>query len=111
MSQMLPEPAAAGLERSCAGLPGSGSVAMGDWLRAAPAAPGLQRAEARFAGHAFAPHRHDSYAIGTTLQGVQCFSYRGSSTHSLPGQAFVLHPDERHDGRAGTGAGFRYRIL
>ncbi len=106
---MLPEPAVAGLERSCAGRPGA--AATGDWLRSAPPAPGLQRAEARFAGHAFAPHRHDSYAIGTTLQGVQSFSYRGSGTHSLPGQAFVLHPDERHDGRAGTGAGFRYRIL
>ncbi len=29
----------------------------------------------------------------------------------MPGQVFVLHPDETHDGHAGTAAGFRYRIL
>lgn len=61
--------------------------------------------------HAFAPHRHDSYAIGFTLEGVQSFRYRGARKHSLPGQLFVLHPDEIHDGSAGTSAGFRYRIL
>ncbi|HKH33789.1 MAG TPA: AraC family ligand binding domain-containing protein, partial [Beijerinckiaceae bacterium] len=38
------------------------------------------------------------------------FRYRGAPRHSLPGQVFVLHPDETHDGHAGTGAGFRYRI-
>jgi len=29
----------------------------------------------------------------------------------VTGQVFVLHPDETHDGHAGTRAGFRYRIL
>lgn len=67
--------------------------------------------EAFFSGHAFDPHRHDTYAIGYTLNGVQSFRYRGASEQSIPGQVFVLHPDETHDGRAGTIAGFRYRIL
>ena len=67
--------------------------------------------EAFFKGHAFAPHRHDTYAIGFTLEGVQSFRYRGAEERSLPGQLFVLHPDEIHDGRAGTSAGFRYKIL
>jgi AraC-like DNA-binding protein len=64
-------------------------------------------------GHTFAPHRHDTYAIaiGITLQGVQTFDYRGAAHRSTPGQVFVLHPDELHDGRAGSDAGFRYRIL
>jgi AraC-like DNA-binding protein len=31
--------------------------------------------------------------------------------HSLPGGAMVLHPDELHDGMAGTDEGFRYRML
>jgi AraC-like DNA-binding protein len=92
------------LERSC-------SPADGDWIRIAPSCPGLERVEAFFAGHAFAPHRHDTYAIGVTLAGVQAFRYRGAAELSLPGQIFVLHPDEAHDGHAGTGAGFRYRIL
>ena len=66
--------------------------------------------EAFFSGHAFAPHRHDTYAIGFTIDGVQSFRYRGVAERSLPGQVFVLHPDEIHDGHAGTRAGFRYRI-
>lgn len=67
--------------------------------------------EAAFSGHGFDPHRHDTYAIGFTLEGVQSFRYRGAAEQSVPGQVFVLHPDETHDGRAGTDAGFSYRIL
>jgi AraC-like DNA-binding protein len=89
----------------------SGAPTAGDWMRIAPSCPGLERVEAFFAGHGFDPHRHDSYAIGFTIRGVQAFRYRGASVHSLPGQVFVLHPDEAHDGHAGTGAGFCYRIL
>lgn len=89
------------LERSCGR----------DWIRSGPPCPGLERVEARFAGRAFAPHRHDTYAIGITLQGIQAFDYRGVAQHSTAGQVFVLHPDELHDGRAGSEAGFHYRIL
>lgn len=88
------------LERSCAG----------DWIRTAPACPDIERIEAFFSGHAFDPHRHDTYAIGYTVDGVQSFRYRGADRHSLPGRVIVLHPDETHDGHAGTAAGFRYRI-
>jgi len=59
----------------------------------------------------FAPHRHDSYAVGLTLRGVQSFGYRGTTLHSERGCAFVIHPDEKHDGRAGTDEGFGYRII
>lgn len=59
----------------------------------------------------FAPHRHDAYAIGITLRGVQSFGYRGTTAHSEAGCAFVIHPDETHDGRAGTEDGYRYRIV
>lgn len=71
----------------------------------------MERIEAFFAGHAFDPHRHDTYAIGFTLHGVQSFRYRGAAERSVPGQVFVLHPDETHDGHAGTSEGFRYKIL
>lgn len=98
------ETAASRLVRSC----GAGS---GDWMRIAPSVRGVERVEAFFAGHAFAPHRHDTYAVGVTLDGVQAFRYRGAAERSGPGRVFVLHPDETHDGRAGTDAGFRYRIL
>jgi AraC-like DNA-binding protein len=72
---------------------------------------GMERIEARFHGSAFDLHRHDTYAIGVTMHGVQTFRYRGATHHSLPGQIIVLHPDELHDGGAGTDDGLRYRML
>ncbi|MFZ6770803.1 AraC family transcriptional regulator [Undibacterium sp. Di26W] len=84
-----------------------------DWIHHAPGTNSnrLERIEAYFAGNAYAMHRHDTYAIGTTLSGVQSFAYRGSERHSLPGGTIVLHPDEAHDGQAGTGDGFHYRMM
>lgn len=67
-----------GLERSC-----SGEVT-GDGIVSAPAGTGIERIEARFHGNAFELHRHDTYAIGVTLHGVQRFRYRGALRHSLP---------------------------
>jgi AraC-like DNA-binding protein len=95
--------AAKRLERSCG--------AAGDWIRVAPSCRGFERFEAFFAGHAFDPHRHDTYAIGFTLHGIQSFRYRGSAERSVSGQVFALHPDETHDGHAGDSQGFRYKIL
>jgi AraC-like DNA-binding protein len=83
----------------------------GDAIISAPAFPGIERIEARFFGDVFEPHRHDTYALGVTLQGVQRFHYRGERRHSLPGNIIVLHPDEIHDGGAGTQDGLRYRML
>jgi AraC-like DNA-binding protein len=82
-----------------------------DWVRCAESIDGVERIEAWFKGKAYAMHRHDTYAIGRTLAGVQSFSYRGSRRNSLPGNTLVLHPDEAHDGQAGTDEGFRYRIV
>ena len=81
-----------------------------DRIRLAPGAAGIERLEAHLHGQAFAPHRHDTYAIGCTLAGVQSFHYRRGLRHSLPGGVLVLHPDEAHDGQAGTDAGFHYRM-
>src|SRR5436305_9802961 len=78
------------------------------WLARAPGGF-VDRVEACFAGAAYAPHRHDTYAIGITLAGVQSFDYRGAARGSRPGQFVILHPDELHDGRAGDEQAFRYR--
>ena len=83
----------------------------GDWIVRAPQTGRMERIEAFFSGHGYAPHRHDTYAIGRTLAGVQSFHYRGGQRHSVPGGTIVLHPDEVHDGEAGTDAGFRYRMM
>lgn len=74
-------------------------------------APGVERFDAAVAGRGFAPHRHDCYAVGLTLAGVQRFRYRGAAWAGLPGQVHVLHPDEVHDGEPGTPEGFAYRML
>jgi len=95
---------AEGLERSC------GRSAAG-WIAGSGPVGGVELLRAWFAGEAYARHRHDTYAIGATDSGVQVFDYRGAARASRPGQVVVLHPDEIHDGRAGTRDGFGYRIV
>ena len=102
MTKPIQREAFAGLEHSCE---------VADRILPAQDLPGLERIEARFHGNAFTPHRHDTYAIGLTLEGVQSFAYRGARRFSLPGNIIVLHPDEVHDGGAATEAGLRYRML
>lgn len=98
------------LERSCeAG--GDREAARAGWVRAEQPSSGIERMEVFFHGQGYTPHRHDVYAIGRTAEGVQCFNYRGAARVSLAGQTIVLHPDEVHDGAAGTEAGLRYRML
>ncbi|MFC3902745.1 AraC-type DNA-binding protein [Acinetobacter marinus] len=71
----------------------------------------FERIEAYFSNYAYAAHRHDTYAIGRTLSGVQSFHYRGEMQHSQSGMAMVLYPDEKHDGHAGSAHGFRYQMV
>jgi AraC-like DNA-binding protein len=82
-----------------------------DSIRFGACAPGLERAEVYLSACAYEPHRHAVYGIGITSAGVQTFRYRGTRRICLPGQLHVLHPDETHDGAAGTDDGFGYRIL
>jgi len=96
-----------GLERSC-GLAGPDA---GDRCFGVGPANGLELLQARFAGHAFDKHRHDTYAIGLTDHGAQAFTYRGAGRVSSAGQVMVLHPDEAHDGHAQTDGGFSYRMI
>jgi AraC-like DNA-binding protein len=81
-----------------------------DWTCSTPPNGGVELLRAWFRGRAFTKHRHDTYAIGVTDLGIQTFDYRGATRTSLPGQVVVLHPDETHDGRAGSEEGFGYRI-
>jgi AraC-like DNA-binding protein len=85
--------------------------ATSDRIRIAPGAKGIERVEAHLHGQAFSPHSHDTYAIGITLSGIQTFNFRGKRWYCLPGQCHILHPDEKHDGGAGTDEGFSYRII
>src|SRR6266566_8293688 len=92
-----------GLERS--GSPRSDSIRFG------PSANGVERAEVYLCSYSYEPHRHDRYVVAITIAGVQTFRYRGWRRVCLPDQLSILHPDETHDGAAGTSEGFGYRIL
>jgi AraC-like DNA-binding protein len=102
MARRVGRSAGEGLERSCGA---------GDWVRGRAPVGGVELLRAWFGGRAYARHRHDTYAIGVTEAGVQVFDYRGRVERSTPGEVVVLHPDEAHDGRAGGGDGFGYRIV
>ncbi len=80
-------------------------------MRIAMPSRGIERIEARFHGNGFSPHRHDTYALGLTLHGIQTFRYRGAERFSQPGNVIVLHPDDVHDGAAGTEDGLIYRMI
>jgi AraC-like DNA-binding protein len=80
-------------------------------LRSTEPENGIELLEAWLHGPAYHKHRHDTYAICLTTRGGLAFTYRGARELSLPGQVVVLHPDEIHDGHAGTEAGFGYRQL
>ena len=95
---------AVGLERSC-------HESAPSWIASTVPVDGVELFSAWFSGEAYEKHRHDTYAIGVTDSGVQVFDYRGSVHASTPGQVVVLYPDEVHDGRAGGGDGFGYRII
>lgn len=110
MRRKLGQPREPRLEGLCEG-PGGADPGTRNRIRIGRGSTGIERLEARLVGQAFAPHRHDTYAIGVTLSGVQAFRYRGARRYCLPGQCHVLHPDELHDGGAGTVAGFGYRIV
>jgi AraC-like DNA-binding protein len=102
MALSLGDAAGAGLERSCD---------PDEWIDAAGPAHGVELFRARLCGRPFSRHRHDVYAIGVTEEGVQAFHYRGTVERSLPGQVFMLHPDELHDGRADGPGLFGYRQI
>jgi len=102
MASSLGDAVGAGLERSCG---------PDEWVDASGPVDGVELFRARLRGRPFSRHRHDVYAIGVTEEGVQAFEYRGTVEHSLPGQVFVLHPDELHDGRAEGPGLFGYRQI
>ena len=88
---------------SVAGPPPSGlegSCDAGEWVETSGPVDGVELFRAGLRGHPYSRHRHDVYAVGVTETGAQAFHYRGAVRRSAPGQVFVLHPDEPHDGWA-----------
>lgn len=72
---------------------------------------GIELLQARFGGHAYDRHAHDTYAIGVTLRGGQGFHHRGRRHVSTPGTVIAMNPEDAHDGSAETEDGFSYWML
>ncbi len=59
----------------------------------------------------YAPHRHEQFAIGVCLAGVETIHYRGAAHHVWPGTVALLPPDETHTGAPVEPEGFVYRVM
>ena len=104
MNHHLKVKASTGLERLC-------NNSRSEHMLSTEPILGIEVLQAWFAGDAYDNHRHDTYAIGITDSGLQSYDYRGATQTSSPGSVMVLHPDELHNGRAGSTEGFGYRML
>ncbi len=70
---------------------------------------GLDCLAATFRRHAYAPHRHESYVLGTIEAGCETFRVRGARHYARPGLITFVNPLETHDGEP-YGPGYSYRM-
>src|SRR5262249_57922398 len=71
---------------------------------------GVELYRAHIVQHAFEPHTHDAYGLGTIEAGVERFRYRGADHLAPPDTLVLMNPDELHTGRAETAQGWRDRL-
>jgi AraC-like DNA-binding protein len=69
---------------------------------------GLDCLRATYVHHTYAPHTHDTYVIGTILEGCETWTLRGERHYGGPGDIVFVNPHEVHDG-APHGGGYSYR--
>lgn len=63
---------------------------------------------ARIGRRHYAPHIHDQYAIGVTVDGLETMRYRGERVYSGAGSIVVVEPGEAHTGGPAHADGFAY---
>ncbi len=73
--------------------------------------PSIELYRAHIEKHAFEPHTHEAFGIGTVLQGAERFRYRGSEYVASTGSVVLMNPDELHTGHAETENGWRYQMI
>lgn len=71
----------------------------------------LELLHATYVTHTFAPHIHESYAIGVIEHGVETFRYRGSTRIAPQGHVVLVNPGEMHTGSSATDDGWTYRMF
>ena len=64
-----------------------------------------------FVRQRFAPHLHDTYAIGVMEGGAARCKSRGTESTHTPGDLITIEPGEVHTGESLTATGWSYRML
>lgn len=72
---------------------------------------GLELLYADYQTQEFAPHTHDSYAIGVVHSGALSFRPKSPSDVVPSGNIMVIHPGEVHTGRCVGEDGCKYRMF
>lgn len=65
----------------------------------------------RFVRQRFAPHMHDTYAIGVMESGGATCESRGRETTHAPGDLITINPEQVHTGEPLSAEGWSYRML
>ena len=71
----------------------------------------LELLHADYQTQEFAPHSHDSYAIGVVHSGALSFRPKSPSDVVPSGNIMVIHPGEVHTGRCVGEGGCKYRMF
>jgi len=90
---------------------GIGALGGGETARffAVPHDEPLECLAARFRRHAYAPHTHDTYVVGTIVEGCETFLIGGSRYYAGPGDLCLIDPGVVHDGEPAEES-YAYRI-
>ena len=64
-----------------------------------------------FVHQRFAPHMHETYALGVLERGAATCRYRGADVIHQAGDLLTLAPDEVHTGEPASPDGWSYRML
>jgi AraC-like DNA-binding protein len=71
----------------------------------------MELLSARYVTHAFAPHAHETFALGVVVADALSFSYRREKEIIAAGEVMVINPHELHTGHAVGAHGCAYRML
>lgn len=90
---------------------GIGALGSGEAARffAVAGSSPLECLAARFRRHAYAPHTHDTYVVGTIVAGCETFLIGGSRYYAGPGDLCLIDPGVVHDGEPAEES-YAYRI-
>ena len=80
-------------------------------MRRVPALHPFDLLQARFISHRFAPHAHETYAIGVCTEGRVAVRHRGARHVMGVGDLLLMNPGEMHTGEPDGTDGWTYRMI